>query len=53
VRYDPAKPTTALVADGAMPMSGPRTPNDLVLLGSFAGTSVVLLLVAIALRRRG
>jgi Protein of unknown function (DUF3592) len=46
VRYDPSRPSRAIFASGAVPIAGPRTHSDLVLVMVFAVASVGLLALA-------
>ena len=51
VQYDPADHTkVVLVADYMPPLGGPRTPNNLKLLGVCAGSFLVLLTIALITR---
>ena len=43
VHYDPANPKKAALVMTDMPFSGPRTPDNLKLLGFFAVSSLVML----------
>ena len=46
VHYDPANHRKAVLVTTDMPLGGPRTPNNLKVLGVFAATSVLLLTIA-------
>jgi hypothetical protein len=46
VRYDPAHPDQSVLVTSYMPRGGPRTPNNLKLLGICAVSCVVLLTIA-------
>lgn len=50
VRYDPGNHKKAVLVVTDMPLGGPRTPNNLKLLGGFAGSSVSLLGISRMLR---
>jgi hypothetical protein len=52
VRYDPANHKKAVLVTTDMPLGGPRTPNNLRLLGFFAVSAVVLLAIARIARPR-
>jgi len=52
VRYDPANHKKAVLVTTDMPLGGPRTPNNLRLLGFFAVSFVVLLAIARIARPR-
>jgi hypothetical protein len=52
VHYDPANPRKAIVFEAGMPLGGPRTPDNLKLLGFFAASCVVLLAIARVARPR-
>jgi len=52
VRYDPARHTKVILATDYMPRGGPQTPNNLKLLGAFAGSFLVLLIIATVTRPR-
>jgi len=52
LRYDPANHRKAALITTDMPRAGPRTPNNLKLLGSFAASSVLLLSIARIMRLR-
>lgn len=45
LHYNPAAPQTAALVATDMPLSGPKTPNDLRVLGLFATLSLALLLI--------
>lgn len=51
VRYDPAHPDKVVLVTSDMPRGGPRTPNNLKLLGICAASCVVLLTIARMARR--
>jgi uncharacterized protein DUF3592 len=46
MRYDPANHTKVVLAADYMPRGGPRTPNNVKLLGFLAGSFLVLLTIA-------
>jgi len=46
VRYNPVHPGKIVLSATDMPSGGPRTPNNVKLLGFFAGGFVVLLMIA-------
>jgi hypothetical protein len=46
VHYDPANHKKAVLVTTDMPLGGPRTPDNLRLLGFFAGSSALLLAIA-------
>ena len=46
VHYDPANPRKAALVATDMPLGGPRTPNNLKLLGIAAGSCALLLAIA-------
>ena len=48
IHYDPADPTRAVLVVTDMPLAGPKTPENLQLLGGFALGSVVLLAIGAA-----
>jgi len=48
--YDPANHKKAVLVTTDMPLGGPRTPNNLRLLGFFAGSSALLLAIARIMR---
>ncbi len=50
VRYDPSHHTKVGLVGNYMPRGGPRTPNDVKLLGVFAGSFLVLLTIARAFK---
>ena len=50
VHYDPANHKKAVLVTTDMPLGGPRTPNNLKLLGFFAVSCVVLLTIARVVR---
>jgi len=50
VHYDPSNPKKAVLVTTDMPLGGPRTPNNLRLLGFFAGSSALLLAIARMMR---
>jgi hypothetical protein len=45
VRYDPGNPKKAILAAAYMPFGGPRTPNNVKLLGFFAAICFALLVI--------
>jgi hypothetical protein len=51
VHYDPANHKKSALVTTDMPLGGPRTPDNLKLLGFFAVSSVVLLAIARVARR--
>jgi hypothetical protein len=53
VHYDPANHAKAVLVTTDMPLGGPRTPDNLRLLGAFAVSSAVLLGIARVVRPRG
>ena len=50
VHYDPANHKKAVLVTTDMPLGGPRTPDNLRLLGAFAGSSALLLAIARMMR---
>jgi hypothetical protein len=46
VHYDPARPEKAVPVETDMPRGGPQTPNNLKLLGFFAVSCVVMVIIA-------
>jgi hypothetical protein len=52
VGYDPVNPKKAVLVATDMPLAGPRTPNNLRLLGFSAASCVVLLTIARIARPR-
>ena len=52
VHYDPANHKKAVLVTTDMPLGGPRTPDNLKLLGFFAVSCVVLLTIARVVRPR-
>jgi hypothetical protein len=52
VHYDPANHNKAVLVTTDMPLGGPRTPNNVKLLGFFAVSCAVLLTIARVARQR-
>jgi Protein of unknown function (DUF3592) len=52
VHYDPGHPQKALIFENGMPLGGPRTPDNLKLLGIFAVSCVVMVAIARVVWRR-
>ena len=52
VRYNPDRPTKVVLVETDMPGGGPRTPNNLKLLGFWAGSFLLLMAIARITRPR-